>query len=145
MDSLLSRSRCRLACFGLFCAGFSLFGCGSGEVRTVPASGTVTIGKEKLQSGSIAFHPDSSKGNTATAVPTGEIENGSYKLSTSGKDGAPVGSYIVTVNSSVPINPKDEYSETKSLINKKFATPKDSPLRAEVKDGGGPYDFEVTK
>jgi hypothetical protein len=128
----------------LFCT-LLVAGCGSDEVKTVPVSGTVRLGKDSLKTGSIAFHPDTSKGNSSAAIPTGEISNGQYKLSTAGKDGAPIGWYTVTVNASAPINPNDEYSETKPLIHKKYLTPKDSPLSVEVKEGGGPYDFEVTK
>lgn len=119
-------------------------GCDSG-VKTVPVEGTVTLGTEPLKEGSIAFHPDSAKGNGFGSPVSGTVENGKYKLAIDGKDGAPLGAYKVTVTATVKVDPKDEYSITKSIIAEKFTVPANTPLTAEVKSGGGPYDFKVSK
>lgn len=111
----------------------------------MPAEGSVTVGNDPLQTGIIGFHPDTDRGNTSDRPATGKIENGKYRLTYDGKDGAPVGAYKVTISATVPSNPKDEYSIPKSLIGKNFAQPKTTSLTVEVKEGGAPYDFKVTK
>ncbi len=121
---------------------FGLTGCGQadGVGETVPVEGTVTLGKEPLKTGTITFNPKAG-GKTAT----GSIENGKYKMMTGTKEGVVPGQYEVAIFSSVPSNPKDEYSVPKSLINEKFNDASASNLSADVKAGGGPYDFTVTK
>lgn len=132
--------------WGLAWAAALAAGCGSGGVgKTVPVEGTVTLGGQPLKTGTITFHPDAAKGNTFKQLPVGTIQDGKYKLAVGAKDGAPPGWYKVTIESSVPSNPKDEYSEAKSVISEMFANPAVTTLTAEVKDGGGPYDFKVTK
>jgi hypothetical protein len=120
-------------------------GCGASETKLVPVEGTVKLGKEPLKSGSISFHPDSDKGNKAAQPFVGTIENGAYKVAAGEKYGAEPGWYKVTVTATVPSDPKDEYSVPKSLISEKFGDPAATPLSAEVKEGGGPYNFEVAK
>jgi len=117
-------------------------GCDSGGT-VVPVEGTVTFGSAPVKQGTIQFHPDSSKGNKSTQIATGNIVDGKYKLAANGKDGASPGWYKVTISSSVPSNPKDEYSVPKSLINPANSDVVSTELKAEVKAGGGPYDFTV--
>ena len=120
-------------------------GCGPGEMKTVPVEGTVTLGKTPLKTGSITFHPEGGGETTGSSLPVGTIENGAYKLGTGEKPGAPPGRYKVTITATVPSDPKDEYSEPRSLIAEKFGDPSTTTLSADVKEGGGPYNFEVTK
>jgi hypothetical protein len=119
-------------------------GCSSGS-KTVPVEGSVMLGDKLVEKGNITFHPDTAKGNTSGHVAVGSIEGGKYKLMTGKSAGAPPGAYKVTVSVSVPSNPKDEYSLPKLLIAEKFNDEKNTPLSADVKEGGGPYDFTVTK
>ena len=144
---IFSFARRNLVLPGLgFCFLLSLnAGCGSSGVEPVPVEGTVKIGDKPVEKGSIAFHPDTAKGNTLPQSASGTIENGKFSLGYMGKEGAPPGAYKVTVVVTVPSNPKDEYSEPKSLIANEFSIPEATPLTAEVKEGGGPYDFKVTK
>jgi hypothetical protein len=126
---------------GLLAAGCS----GEGGGKVVPVEGMVMVGNEPLKEGSIAFHPDESKGNKSGNPSVGTITDGKFNLTTGGQVGAPVGYYKVTVNSSAPSDPKDEYSVPKSLINSKYENPETSGLTAEVKEGAGSYEFKVTK
>lgn len=111
---------------------------------TIPVSGTVNVNGKPLESGSVSFHPDESKGNSSAFVSVGNIENGNYKLSTRNKEGAPQGWYKVTIISNVPGDPKDEYSLPKSLVATKYTQLDKTPLTLEVKEGGD-YDLDVSK
>ena len=118
---------------------------GAGSVKLVPASGTVTLSGQPVAEGTIRFDPDVAKGNTAPLPGIGDIVDGKYTLKTGGKDGVPVGDYKVAVIVNAPNKSKDEYAVPRSLIAPKFALSNESHLTATVKDGGGPYDFTVTK
>src|SRR5262245_14179862 len=80
-------------------------GCSSGYV---PVKGKVTLKNQKpVTVGSVVFVPD--KDNTLRVTPTGKITpEGTYELSTEGRSGAPVGSYIVCVRGPMrKVNGKD--------------------------------------
>lgn len=122
-------------------------GCGGPDEvgATLPVSGTILVVDKPLESGTVTFHPDASKGNTTQHIAVGTVNVGDYKMAIGAKSGVLPGWYKVTVHATVPSNPKDEYSVPKSLINEKYAAADRTPLTAEVKEGGGPYDFKVTK
>lgn len=120
-------------------------GDGSGVGRPLPVQGKVTLGGQPLPKGAITFHPDDTKGNKLTTAPVGTIENGQYSLATGTKPGAPAGWYKVTITSVVPSDPKDEYSQPRSLINTRFGDPSTSGLAVEVKGGQPAYDFPVMR
>ncbi len=145
MRSRLSSHARAVAWVSLVVIAHVAAGCGPAEVKTLPVEGNVTLGDQPLKGGSIAFHPDAAKGNTYPRAVSGRVENGRFKLMTSGKDGAPAGWYKVTVAAGVKADPKDEYSTERSLVADKFRTPAATPLAAEVKEGGAGYDFKVTK
>jgi hypothetical protein len=110
--------------------------------------GTVTVGKDKLKTGSVAFKPDAQKGNKSKHEPIGTINpDGTYSLTTLGKPGAPPGWYKVVVHAGEKENPKDEYSPLRSLINTKYNYVESTDLSIEVKDGApaGAYDLKLTK
>jgi hypothetical protein len=138
-------SSLRTGLFVVLVAAVLACGCGDGSGKVLPVQGTVTLEKEPLAKGTITFHPDKSKGNNATVTPVGTIENGKYSLATRSKEGAPPGWYKVTITSTVPSNPKDEYSVPKSVISEKYNDPSKSGLTAEVKEGKSTYDFTVTR
>ena len=134
----------------LFALAFCLVaigGCsGGGSSNTV--SGTVTLDGTPLKSGAVNFYPDSSKGNKDGQIYVGAInEQGQYSLAGGGKEGAPAGWYKVTVNSSVPSNPKDPYSIPRSVVNFKYRDISVTDLGIEVKKGAAPgsYDLKVTR
>jgi hypothetical protein len=125
-----------------------LAGCGEKEENLVlvPVAGKVAIDRTPMPSGVVTFFPDDSKGNKAKKVPSGTIQSdGTYKLQTDQKDGAPVGWYKVTV---VPSNyaaagappvkaPPPYFSDFQSLAK--------TPLVIEVKESApaGAYDIKL--
>ncbi|MCI0680828.1 MAG: hypothetical protein L0Y71_01885 [Gemmataceae bacterium] len=112
----------------------------------LPVSGTVTVGAKPLASGSVAFHPDEAKGNTSKKVAGGDIgADGSYKLYTDAKPGAPAGWYKVTVAAATQVD-SDKADQAKSLVGAKFTDPKETPLSIEVtaSPAAGAYDLKVS-
>jgi hypothetical protein len=123
-------------------------GCGGGGAsKLIPVKGKVTLNGQPLAAGTLTFHPDESKGNTAKLPmpPVGTIKDGEYTLATGKFDGAPPGWYKVTVHADVPSNPKDEYSEPRSLINRAYNEPYSTALQVEVKPDAPPgwYDLKL--
>jgi hypothetical protein len=124
-----------------------LSGCGDGR-KPIPVKGKVTLDGTALTSGSVSYHSAASKGDGSQILAVGPInEQGEYTLSFSNKEGCPPGHYKVTVNASVPSNPRNPYSLPRSIINKKFADPSTTPLSVEVKSdvAAGAFDLAVTR
>ena len=122
-------------------------GCGGADEvgKTIPVQGKVLLGTDPLESGTVTFHPDSSKGNTTKQIAVGTVNVGDFQMAIGAKSGVLPGWYKVTVISTVKSNPKDEYSVPKSVISERYGSPDKTPLSAEVKEGGGPYEYKVTK
>lgn len=122
-------------------------GCsGKSGPKLYPVTGSIKLGDKPMSKGSMAFNPDKAKGNTSTLVPSADIaEDGTFTVYTSGKPGAPLGWYKVTVISAVPVNPKDPYSETKSLINVKYNTVDTTDLSVEVVEAPKTYELKLSK
>lgn len=125
-------------------------GCGtrSGAGKLVPVIGKVSFEGDALTTGSLSFRPDGNKGNTSKVEPFGTIgPDGTYKLFTAQKEGAPTGWYKVIVVVDTPSNPKDPYSMPRSVIHKKYRDPKTTDLSVEVVENAAPgtYDLTVTK
>jgi hypothetical protein len=82
-----------------------LLGCGKkgDDVKLVPVKGAVTVGGVPLTYGVVQYWPTAGK-EAATGASSGQIgSDGTYTLKTFGKDnvardGAPEGSYTVTVS-----------------------------------------------
>jgi hypothetical protein len=122
-------------------------GCGGGGPRWCAVSGKVLAAGKTVATGSVTFHPDATRGNTAGVLPVGLIDaQGAYQLNTAGKAGAPPGWYKVTVQSSVPSDPKNPYSLPRSLVARQYTDPAKSPLSIEVKPdaSAGAYDLTLT-
>jgi hypothetical protein len=130
--------------FAVFVAVAAIAGCGSGGTSLLPVEGKITSDNNPLTKGSIAFHPDAAKSNSSKKVAAADIaENGSYKLFTDGKPGAPAGWYKVTVVSAAePDNTKPE-APVKSFVAPRYADPKLTDQSIEVKAGGS-YDLKVS-
>jgi hypothetical protein len=137
-------------------AGFVL-GCGGKEGRPLaPVSGKVTVDGKPLSSGQVTFIPDVPSGQEGTkqasklkttAPSVGEIgPDGTYKISTGGKDGAPLGKYKVTVSPSMVPAP-DATDAPATGFNRKFSDAHDTPLKVEVvaTPAPGAYDLKLTK
>jgi hypothetical protein len=133
--------------FVLLCGSFILFhvGCGSNgpagpeRLQTVSAGGTVTYQGNPLANASVSFQHDE-----GTVVATGKTDDqGRFTLSTYGtNDGAPVGSYRVTVAVSAVeeiepgvLAPEPE-GGFKAPIPTQYADPTTSGLTAEIPQGG---------
>jgi hypothetical protein len=122
-----------------------LTGCGGG---LSPVTGKVTNGDSPLTTGSVTFHPDKEKGNNITQQPRAEIgENGEYKLYTDGKEGAPAGSYKVTVMAQAVAEGADPYGPQKFLVREDYTKVETTPLSIEVKDDAPQnyYDIKLEK
>ena len=157
--SLLSLRHRFLIAFSLVGAlAVGVAGCGSGGPKLYPVSGKVMLGKEPLKAGMVTYFPDEAKGNKSKNSPTGEIQSdGSYKLSTSGKPGAPAGWYKIMVTTSTPgmggaTTPDPNNPQVASLnpqgsgpqVNDKYKSVSTTDLAKEVVPSGGAYDLEVS-
>ncbi len=157
--------RCLVAVATSLAVSVTILGCGDdGLGKRYSVSGTVNYNGQPLEKGDIGFVPEDPGGRAAF----GTIEGGSYSLSTIGeRDGALPGKYKVTVTSkdvdltaadadfkkknpnAVPgVLPKDMLvkasKSAKSRIPKKYSTPNDSGLTAEVKEQSNSIPFDLT-
>src|ERR1044072_7867777 len=129
-------------------ASATLLGCGKQGDKLTSVTGKVTVDGSPLTTGAVAFHPDSSKGNTTRHLPVGNMDgSGTYKLTTATKDGAPPGWYKVTVSAQQPIDPKNPYAPPKHLIHPKFSDPTTSGLEVAVVVSPAPaaYDLQLAQ
>jgi hypothetical protein len=129
-------------------------GCGGGSplVPLVKVSGIVKLGGAPMPMGTVEYHPDGGKGNTFKGTPRGMITpDGSYSLVTDGREGAPVGWYLVTITGQGMPDPSKMTEPgkmpTPPAVNPKYARPGTSGFSVEVKDGApaGVYDLSLIK
>jgi len=123
----------------LLAVGFLISsGCGGG---LNPVQGTVLYKNQPLKGAVVTFHP---KGvNEITAVrPVGLTdEDGTFRLTTGQKEGAPAGEYIVTVICSEEVGPRDKKvistapPETRDRLQGAYANAAKSEFKAEIKNG----------
>lgn len=134
---------------GVLCCiiGALVAGCNqSGDLT--PVVGSVTLDGKPLTTGSVSFHPDTSKNNNAPQIAVGMLDDkGTYKLVSANKEGAAPGWYKVTITAQEPADPKNPYAPPKHLINPKFSDPQTSGIAVQVAKNPAPgvYDFKVTK
>jgi hypothetical protein len=130
--------------------GVALFvtGCGPAAVKLVPVSGKITVQGAPLPYGNITLVPDAANGNQTKLQPRATIgADGKYTLETDGKQGAPLGSYIVTISSVKPSTPEDGYKPPVWAASQDYMDPSKSGLGLTVIEGAheGAYDFDLTK
>ncbi len=151
----------RLSSFGflLLAAAVTVLGCGPSGPKLVPVSGKVTLDGTPLKSGTVTLVADASKNNTQKGIPAGAIgPDGTYKISTEGKNGAPLGWYKVTVATSFPgamgANTAPLMSSTPAkapegaiVINPKYTDQTKTDLSVEVvaNPQPGAYDLKLSK
>jgi len=108
----------------------------------------VSVNGTPLTTGSVTFHPDATSGNMTQHIPTGTIDpQGNYRLTSATKDGAPHGSYKVSVTAKAAIDPKNPYAPPTHLIDRKYADPATSGLTMQVSASSAPgtYDIKLAK
>lgn len=129
----------------------SASGCGASATDSLPrhaASGLITLDKQPLPSGSIAFDPvDLGKANAVSVGAT--IRDGTYSISKA--EGLTPGVYRVSINST---GASESVSLTEAPGAPKKIRPKDrvpdrynskSTLKAEVKeDASNQFNFELS-
>jgi hypothetical protein len=133
-----------------------VLGCGKKEVSLAPVTGKVTVDGKPLTSGSVSLIADVPLGNPgaeeASKMQTlglsgGEIKSdGTYKIYTGDKEGAPLGKYKVRVVP--PLAEPKESKETPDIgFNKKYTDANNTPLKYEVVSSpeAGRYDLKLTK
>lgn len=124
-------------------------GCDSSGVgRLVPVQGKVTYEGQPLTAGSLALKPDAEKGNTSKFEPAANLgPDGSYRLFTAEREGAPLGWYKVAIVAQAPADEKNPYAAQKSLIPARYAETGTSNLAIEVVETPPPgaYDLKLTK
>jgi hypothetical protein len=122
-------------------------GCERGP-KLVPVNGQATVDGEPLTTGTLVLKPDRDKGNTSPLEPAGMINpDGTFRVYTNYKPGAPVGAYKVGVQASVPINPGAEYPTYRSLIDKRYNDAATSGLTLDVveRPAPGAYDLRLNR
>lgn len=132
----------------------SNLGCGSSGPRLVTASGKVTFQGKSIEGASVTFTPIE-KGLLAQAVTD---SGGRFSLATSGKPGATLGKYLVTItksNGKLSFQPTPEdlikaqkenenrTPQTESALPAKYASGKDSGLSFEITGDPAKDVFEI--
>lgn len=146
----LFASRC-LSVGLVLCLGLAM-GCGGGKKMPPlnPVSGKVTVDGQPLTVGQVTFTPDiaiptddAKKEGPGVGPSSGTINSdGTYKLFTGGKEGAPAGKYRVTVTPSM-VPAADAKAPPPLGFNRMYSDNRNSPLKVEVPTG--PYDLKLTK
>ncbi len=112
-----------------------------------PAEGKVTLDGQPLKTGTVVFWPEGSKPERSNNLPTAQItEDGRYALYTAGAEGAPVGTYKVTVVAE-DLADSTKPDRTKLLVPKKYTQPETTPLTVKVVQfpDSGAYDLKLTR
>lgn len=132
-------------------------GCGEKAVSLAPVSGKVTVDGKPLSSGSVSLIPDvslSDKGASevskmqTTGMSGGEINpDGTYKIYTDGKEGAPLGKYKIRVMP--PVTQSKDEKDAKEApdigFDKDYTDPNRTRLHYEVVASPEPgrYDLKL--
>jgi hypothetical protein len=145
---LTKNNKLILAGLGVLLAGASVSmlmpGCSRARAANLVAvSGCVTIDGQPLTTGTVAFQPDPSRGNSSKDLAMGSIdENGAYELFTVGRPGAAPGWYKVLVYASEP-GPgpglTGQFPTYRSLVHARYTDLNQTDLTVEipsVPDGG---------
>lgn len=142
------RSPALLALLPFF--GLTLAGCGGGP-KYVDVEGTVTLNGKPFDDAQVQFLPDPVHGAKGLRSTGRTDANGQFKLKTDkGDSGAVVGNHRVLVQDLKQwegINPgrEDMNKPLKpSRLPNKYINASETPLKVEVKAGGGPVKLELT-
>jgi hypothetical protein len=119
-------------------------GCGKPALPMAPVSGKVTVDKQPVTSGQVTLIPLDDVNHTDLSAGTIDA-HGEYKISTGGKDGAPLGKYKVTVTASMM--PTGDGKPPSQPFDRKFGDSQKTPLTIEVVSNptAGAYDLKLSK
>lgn len=113
------------------------------DVKLVPVQGTVTMkGGEKVTSGHVTFWPTAGK-DAKAGNSTGEIKDGTYKLTTGGREGAPEGTYKVTISTSTV--PTGGTSLPVAPFNTMYGRQDTTPITITVPAAADMYNLQLEK
>lgn len=123
---------------------------GCGRMKLYPVEGRVLLDGTPLKNkgGSVVLKADASKGNAIPPrmMPVGMIQrDGTFKVTTEGRPGAPAGWYKVLVSATdAAQNPNNE---TRPLLNVRYTTEASTPLAFEVVPAAasGSYDLKLDR
>ncbi len=117
-------------------------GCGgsaSSVTGTVSLDGKPLVGSETVFV-TVMFYPESSGAPAAARLD----EGGRYSLSTGSQEGLPPGNYSVAISAREVTSPSASGSSgERRLAPRRFASPKTSGFKAEVKPGANTFDFDL--
>lgn len=120
-------------------------GCGGSGPTLLPVHGKVTIDGKAAKEGGVTFR---SVQNQMLQLVGAIRPDGTYMMLHNRDEGAPPGEYIVTVLvTETAMTPEGKYTGLpKTVSNRKFADPRTTPLKVEVKEGAAPeaYDLSVS-
>jgi hypothetical protein len=108
--------------------------------------GKVSYQGSPLTSGTVILVADGARENKTKHEPRGSIDGqGTYRVRTAGRPGAPPGWYKVAVIANKPLNPDNPYAVTGSLLPKKYSDANTSDLAIEVKEKpvDAAYDLDL--
>jgi hypothetical protein len=124
----------------------AMVGCGESGPTLYPVVGKVALDGKPAKEGGVVFHDES---NGMRQFVGGISPDGTYKVMHQREEGVPAGKYRVTVF--VTETPADANGNPidlpKTLSNRKFMDPRNTPLAVEVTDSApaGSYDLTVTR
>jgi hypothetical protein len=120
-----------------------LTGCGDGSASV---SGRLTLDGQPLAGSNqvratVMFYPESG-GAPAAALAD---EQGRYRLATGARMGLAPGNYLVVISAteSEPSTSEADTPKKRVITPAKYADPKQSGFRAEVKPGNNTFDFDM--
>jgi hypothetical protein len=142
MTSLRNPSRQRALAAVALTALLYLAGCGDG-LTYVPVKGKVTLKNAPVTAGTVVFVP--SVDNPLRVSAKGKLNpDGTFELTTDGKSGVPIGSYVACVQPQMRrVNGKEAPPR---IFADKYIDANDNPLKIEVvaNPAPGAYDLILT-
>jgi hypothetical protein len=129
-----------------------LAGCADGSIARIPVEGTITCDGKPLETGTVTFRPDASKGNTAPEAYGTIDEDGRYALYTRVgggiQPGAAPGWYkvgVVSVREPKANAPRVGAMPPPAtpLIPLQYADPASSRLSVEVRSDAAPGAYDI--
>jgi hypothetical protein len=133
--------------FRVLVVGWALLlsaGCGGGieDLGLVEVHGTITMDDKALPNAGVSFLP-LGEGVGGTSSSYGKTDkDGKYSLQFSlSREGAYAGKYKVTISTHQQADDDEETDAHRETVPEKYN--RNTELEAEVKEGGGPYDFPL--